>query len=178
MKKSSVRELLVPKVKSSRGTFDLKFVKYNTYFGIKMKPLFERKHLMAIPLITFCGTIVGCFVNTQMVFILRDKEYFDVPVEKLGRTSNDLIFYSVLVPLFLSFIIGYLYDICGRVYTIFISSFISGSLVFCIPVASPHLVPWLFIIRIGIGCTFVVPNSHPLINDCVQRGSRGRAIAF
>ena len=104
-----------------------------------------------------------------MVFILRDKDYFNVPHEQLGNVSNDLIFYPVLCSLFVSFVVGYLYDIYGRIKTIITSCLFSAILVFLIPFTAPHVLPWLMAVRILIGCTFIVPNSNPLVNDYVQK---------
>jgi hypothetical protein len=84
IKSDSLQKPLIPKLKESRGDFDITHVRFKQYFGIKLKPLCTLANLLAIPLNGMMATMVGTFVNTQMVFILRDVQYFNVPHETLG----------------------------------------------------------------------------------------------
>ena len=80
IKKSSLQVALLPTVKISRANFDISgLVAYKTYYGIKMKPLYGLANLLSIPFIQMLATMVGQFVNTQMVFILRDPHFFNIP---------------------------------------------------------------------------------------------------
>lgn len=75
-------------------------------------------------------------------------------------------------------LIGYIYDIFGRKVTI-VSTILLGALtIFLVPLASPHVYPWLVILRIMISLSYLAPNCQPLINDYVKKESRGRASSF
>jgi MFS family permease len=73
--------------------------------------------------------------------------------------------------------IGYVYDIFGRRYTLFLSATLSAMLMFLIPFCS-SVYPWLVLVRMALSATYVAPHCHPLITDYIQKNSRGKAIAF
>ena len=51
----------------------------NTYFNIELKGSYTLKHLLSIPLVMVSFNIISTYTNTQMVFLLRNKDYFNVP---------------------------------------------------------------------------------------------------
>lgn len=48
------------------------------YFGIRMKPHYSKANLLALPCILLVCSLAGNFINTQMVFLLRDPNYYNV----------------------------------------------------------------------------------------------------
>ena len=61
--------------------------------GIKLKSRYTLLNLLAIPYLFFTIAIVSSFINTQMIFILRDEDYFNVPRNQIGTVSSDIMFY-------------------------------------------------------------------------------------
>lgn len=105
--------------------------------------------------------------------------YFNIPNSEVSTVANSLIFYSMIFQIFGNLTIGYIYDLVGRKLTIFVSTLVGGLLVFLIPLCSPNVFPGLYIIRILYAAVFVVAiNSTPLINDYIQKDSRGKANAL
>lgn len=74
-----------------------------------------------------------------------------------------------------TFIAGYLYDIIGRRFTLFISFFLGSALVFCIPYTAPRVFPSLLSVRVCITLCFAAPAANPLIPDYVHKDSIGKA---
>jgi MFS family permease len=74
-------------------------------------------------------------------------------------------------------VIGYIYDLIGRRWTICASMIIASVLCVFIPHASPSI-PLLIVYRIGTVLASSALGSHPLVNDYVTKETRGRAIAF
>jgi MFS family permease len=148
------------------------------FFDIKMKPSFSRANLLALPCILFISSLAGNFINSQMIFLLRDPNYYDVNSENIGKVSNDLIFYSILSGQVCTLVLGYLYDIFGRKKTIITSCIMLAMLLFLVPLCAPHVYPWLIFVRIGVTLCFIAPQCNPLASDYVKRMSRGAAAAL
>lgn len=134
--------------------------------------------MIAIPLISSSLTIASFYLAVQIVFILRDPEYFNVPKSEIGKVSNDLTFYSTFFQIFLTILIGYIFDICGRKKTLIIALFGSASTLFMLPYAAPNVWPGLYLIRALFAVFGTVGMCSPLVNDYVVKSSRGRANAF
>lgn len=128
-----------------------------TFMGIKLKPSYTALNFLAIPFIFFTMAIVGSFTNTQMIFILRDEEYFAVSKENIGSISNDVMFYMILVTTFLSLVFGYIFDIIGRRKTIFFSLLSAAIFMTMVPFMAPCIYPSLILVRIGIGMALIAP---------------------
>ena len=65
-------------------------------FGvIEIKEGYSIKNALGSPLIHFMGPIFGYFTLVQLIFILKDPDYYNVPQNEIGTISNDLIFYSM-----------------------------------------------------------------------------------
>ena len=117
-------------------------------------------------------------IQIQIIFLLRDPHYFNISSADIGYISNDIIFYSMIFQIIASLTVGYLYDIFGRQVTLFFLFFIGSLAVFLVPLASPEVVPWVYLLRSLYAIFYAGVISHPLINDFVMRDSRGKAIAL
>lgn len=95
----------------------------------------------------------------------------------MGRVSNDLTFYSIPPTMVFSFFMGYIYDLFGRKYTIFLSFLLGACFMFILPFASPTVYPLLILFKIGLDLTMAAPLGHPLVTDYVKKESRGTATA-
>ena len=131
---------------------------------------------MAIPCTMATGMAVGTFTNTETIFLLRNPEHFALSQEMTGQVANDIIFYSVIMMMVSTLCIGYVYELCGRKWTIVINALISGFFMFLVPLA-PNL-NWLIFFRMGMAFALVAPMCQPLVNDYVKKTSRGQAVAF
>eukprot|EP00347_Sterkiella_histriomuscorum_P004838 403358894 len=75
-------------------------------------------------------------------------------------------------------LIGYIYDIFGRKFTVFGCFLGSGVVMIIAPMGAPSASPYMHLNR----CLFVIFNIglvvHPFINDYIQKDSRGKASAL
>lgn len=92
------------------------------------------------------------YLNTQTIFILRDKDYFDVSESAIGRVSNLIIAIALPFQFLFSFISGILFDVFGRVYVLLIAGIAMSFLVAIIPFTAPSLLLLAFV-RILLGIT-------------------------
>lgn len=53
----------------------------NTFLGIKLKKNVTRWNLFAIFYVFFLMTSIGGYINVQIVYLLRDKSYFNMDEE-------------------------------------------------------------------------------------------------
>lgn len=147
------------------------------FIGVQLKPAYRWWNFLAIPLTTTTITYVGTFVNVAALFLLKDPEFFNIPENEIGRTTNDIVFYSQLIQVFFVLAIGYVYDLCGRRVTICSTLFVAALFVALIPNTAPSI-ELLITLRIGMVVALSALGSHPFTNDYVHKSTRGRAIAF
>ena len=109
--------------------------------------------------------------------MLKDKEMFGIPDEKIGQIASELTIWSLPPGLFATLFVGYLFELLGRKWTIFLSFIITAGFYICIPFTAPNY-SLLVVVRCAIGVTMAAPISHPLIADYVHRKSQGKAVGF
>lgn len=110
----------------------------------------QLKNILAICLINLTGVMLGTFLNAQLVFLLSNPDYFNVPQSQIGYTTGLLSFVSYPGAIIGSIFVGYAFDIFGRRFTLAASLFACSLLIAIIPQTSPKIYPWLVIIRITI----------------------------
>ena len=74
--------------------------------GIELKPGYDLKNLWAMPLCLVAATITGTYTNTEIIFLLKSENYFNIPKDEIGKKSNALIFYSIPIAMISTFIVG------------------------------------------------------------------------
>jgi MFS family permease len=94
--------------------------------------------------------LLSTYLNAQVIFLLSDPTFFDVPDDKIGYVSGLLIFCSLPGAIVGTFFVGYLFDILGRRITLFVSFFIGSILLAIIPWTKPNVLPWLLLVRVVI----------------------------
>lgn len=82
--------------------------------------------------------------------MLSSPDYFDVQEDEIGYVASILIFFSFPGAIIGTFFIGFVYDIIGRRWTLFLSFISAAGLLAAIPWTSPNVVPGLLIVRILI----------------------------
>ena len=90
------------------------------------------------------------YLSAQVIFLLDDPSYLNVPESKIGYISGLLIFVSLPFAIIGTAFVGYIYDILGRRLTLFLSFFIGSLLIAFVPWTSPYIFPWLILVRILI----------------------------
>ena len=84
---------------------------------------------------------------------------------------------SSIPSLVFMFLTGYIYDICGVKWALFIGTFFSGASLMCYPLGAPHL--WILVTG---GCLFSIGldiiGGNTLIIDYVEQKDRGKATSF
>ena len=135
-------------------------------------------NLVSLPVIFMVGTAAGGYINTQIVFLLRDPEDgFNVPDTQLGVMSSSILFYSILVTLIFSPLMGYTFDMFGRRPVIMINFALMCIFVAVIPWTAPSIV-MLGIMRAGLALAMAFFHGNPLLIDYVKKESRGKATAL
>ena len=60
----------------------------NTFLDISLKKGIGILNLCTLPYLSFFSTNLLGFFNTQMIFMLRDPEQFNVPEKKIGNMTS------------------------------------------------------------------------------------------
>jgi MFS family permease len=74
-------------------------------------------------------------------------------------------------------LVGFLFDIVGRKYTLIVLWFSSGIAVYLMPYTSPIVYPWFFLCKVFFSIVFQ-PIGAILVNDVSTTATRGRAFSF
>ena len=135
-------------------------------------------NVLAIPLVPCTIMLLSTYVNAQTIFLLRDPEFFDVPENRLGRISSQIVLAGFPVAMFGTFFAGYLFDILGRRVTLFMAFFTASIFLFVIPYTSPSVFPGLLFVRVGFTLFSAMPSSNPLLADYIHKDAIGKAAAF
>jgi MFS family permease len=134
-------------------------------------------NLIAIPIVLTAFTVISTFTNTEMIFLLRNPEYYNIPQAEMGTITNTILFYCVLANMITTLFVGQIYDIVGRKLSLFISTILGAVFLILVPY-SPSIYPWVIVTRIGIAISSVSALCLPLVTDYVKKSSRGKATAF
>lgn len=105
-------------------------------------------NVIAIPSIFIVSTAAGVYYNSQVVSLLRDPHYFDVPHDHIGRVQSSILFYSVLFSVILSIGVGYCFDLFGRRRMIALSYLLLCLLIWLLPYMPS--IPILTLNRTGV----------------------------
>ena len=73
---------------------------------------------------------------------------FNVPEAHIGVVASELSLWGFPFAIVGVFVSGYIFDIVGRKWTLFVSFTLSSIFVFLIPYTAPHVFPGLFLVRI------------------------------
>ena len=133
---------------------------------------------MAIPLVPTLVMIISSYLNAQVIFLLRNDDFFNVADDKIGIVSSSLIFYSLPGSVIATFFSGYLFDVLGRKVTLFGCFLIASLLLFAVPWTSPDVYPWLLLVRILIGIFSSGTLSNPLVVDYIHVTALGKAASL
>ncbi len=151
----------------------------STYLGILLKPSYTPKNLLAIPLISIPVTLTIYFFTAHLIFLLRSPSYYNLDsTSDINHLTNHLTFVSMPFQMLSVVLIGYVYDLFGRRYTIISTLLLQSMCFYLVPMGAPEVYPIVQAMRglqlVANACTVV----HPLINDYVERETRGRANAL
>ncbi len=145
--------------------------------GVSLKEGFSKANFFAIPICTVVAGYMGTFINVANIFLLKDPEFYNIPASEIGRVSNSIIFMGLTFQICLSLIIGYVYDLFGRRWTIGGTLLMASFTLTFLPYAAPSI-PLMISLRFCMSMAFCALNSQPLIIDYVVKEFRGRAIAI
>jgi len=106
---------------------------------------------------------------------LRDPEFFGVNESELGTVSSLLVLVGLPGAMIGTFLGGFIFDIFGRRFTLFMSFFMASVLTLTIPYTAPSVIPGLLIVRVLINFSNSMPSSNPLLADYVHKDSIGKA---
>jgi len=134
-------------------------------------------NVLSLPMIYGLGTAIAAYVNAEVIFLLRDEDYFAVDASEIGRVSSDILFYALLFTLLLSIGVGYLFDMFGRRTIIMGSLYVMALVVLLMPYTAPSIV-LLTCLRIVLALGTQFTHSHPLVVDYIKAESRGKATAL
>jgi MFS family permease len=151
--------------------------KRSSFLGIQTQPGISVRNLLVIPYIQTLATAGVIYCSTRILFMLRDKDYFAVGSNQIGRVNSSLIFNAMLFTIPISLVSGYCYDLFGRKLLVLINSFIMCLLCWITPYTSPNLL-MLQITYVLVRATLIFVSCNPLMADYVDKHSLGKASAL
>ena len=140
----------------------------NRKLCLDLKPNVTIFNLLSIGL-TCTGAIIGLgYVNADLIFLLRDSDYFGISSgKKVGIIQSQIALASLIITAILSLCMGQAYDILGRKLIIIGNYAVIAVLITTIPYTSPSLY--------FLGCNRVLSHicshfltTNPLILDYVE----------
>jgi hypothetical protein len=60
--------------------------------GVCLKEGFSKANFIAIPLCTVISAYMGTFINTAVIFLLKNPDFYNIAPTEIGRVSNNIIF--------------------------------------------------------------------------------------
>ena len=132
---------------------------------------------MAIFFLAGSMMMIGVFLNSQLAYMLPEASMYNIPENQIGQKTSWLTIYSLPFSLITTPFISFSFELLGRKATLTMSYLLTAALFFFIPYSSPSFA-YLAMLRCMIGVSMAAPLAHPLINDYVRKGSRGKAIAL
>ena len=111
-----------------------------------MKKKATRCNLFSIFYVFFLMTTVGGYINVQIVYLLRDRGYFNIDQDHIGRVTSNILFAAIICGTCWVPVSGYLYDIFSRKGPIFTAGIIGAVFLFLCPHTAPSVM-WLTFIR-------------------------------
>ena len=125
----------------------------------------------------FIEAATAGYTNAQMVYLLRDEDYFNVDEDHQGRTSSNILMIAQCVGLVWSFFAGYIYDRFMRRNPLTLFALLGALFLALCPHTSPSEA-WLTVVRCLIMICNTQLNVSPLVLDFIKQQSRGKAIAL
>ena len=95
-----------------------------TIWGIRVQNGIRWWNLLSIPLVSFAVILIQVQWNAQLIFLLQNEDYFNIPKANVGKVSTQLILWSYPVGAVGCVIVGYIFDICGRKLTLSVAVFL------------------------------------------------------
>ena len=140
--------------------------------GLSVKRDTTCANILAIIFCPFLDFSGAAYYNTQVVILLSNQEYFNIPQDKVGRANSFVIFTSFFVCLLIQPFYGYIFELVGRVGPLTIGPIALGIMTWMIPQTSPNFVTLCFIRSlVSLFTGFLIMN--PLIADYIKSESRG-----
>lgn len=145
-----------------------------TYVGITLKKDANLWSLLVIPGLNFSCLTGGFFTSAWIVFLVQDKNFFDIDTDNLGKIVSNTLLVQLIVQASSAIFIGFIYDLAGRRITIVISFIVLCTALIVIPLTPPSIFG-LMMARglLGLGMQLMIGN--PLINDYIEVETRGKA---
>ena len=145
--------------------------------GISMKKNYTKRNLLALFYLTFFATAGGGYFNVQVVYLLRDEEYFDISEGEQGRVIAKINTVALIAMLGMTIVAGYIFDLCGRRVPILMAGFVIAIALLVVPYSAPSII-FLSALRTIFGLGIAQIGAHPLIMDSIKKESRGKASAL
>ena len=145
--------------------------------GIGMKKNYSKRNLLAIFYLSFFVTAGGGYFNVQVVYLLRDKDYFTISEGEQGRVIAKINTVALIAMLGMTIVAGYIFDLCGRRVPILMAGFVIAIALLVVPYSAPSII-FLSALRTIFGLGIAQIGAHPLIMDSIKKESRGKASAL
>ena len=107
-----------------------------------------------------------------MTFILRDKNYYDVPEDVLAKDLGQITSYTMITQIGVLLILGPIFDTLGRKSASLLGIFISGLSMAAVPQFN-EIFPWFAILLCIMYAGWIVAAFAPFAPDYIHKGSLG-----
>ena len=145
-------------------------------FGVEVKNDTTGYNMGAIMLITGGCTVSATFLAMNLVFLLRDPQYFGYEdADQVTEITSNITMYSLILSMIFSVFFGQIYDIMGRKLLILCFFLVTAVGIAVIPFLSPSLFA-LTLANMILQLVYRVLISNPLIPDYVKKTSYGKGV--
>lgn len=117
----------------------------NTVMLMNVKPGVTLVNVISMLLVIANTTISATFLFFSIVYFLQSPTYFNLQSKDSASMAGDLIFYSYPFAIFFDFTSGYVYNVMGRRWTIFVGFMICCFIVVITPLFISTVFPGLLV---------------------------------
>ena len=117
----------------------------NVFLGIHLKKETSRWNLLAIPYVFFISNSIGGYINVQIIYLLRDSDYFNMDVDYSGRITSNILLIAIFCGLFWTAIAGLIYDYFSRKIPMFLACSVGSFLLLVCPHTAPSVLALSFV---------------------------------
>lgn len=144
---------------------------------MKLNPGITRTNFIAYAVLQFVTFVCLQFIISFVIFILKDKNYYDVNKDELGSDLGKIGMWAEVVTLVFYFFLGPIFDTFGRKVPIVLGFLLVALSIALIPMCR-SLFPAFLILRTCISLGTVIGMNVPLLPDYVQKESMGLANGY
>ena len=137
-----------------------------------MNPGIRWYNLVAFLVLYMVTYICSTLPDSFMTFILRDKNYYNVPKHVLAKDLGIITTYTMITQCGMLVILGPIFDTLGRKVASLLGLFVSALTMAAVPMFR-EIFPWFAILMCIMYAGWIIAAFAPFAPDYIQKGSLG-----